>query len=98
MLIDEAYHHFVDSPGLRVVKALNEQIREDAIAKLRALGYEVLPSEANFFMVGRAGENGRGTVRERLMRFALVLVYRWRIPSASTASRNSRGDSDPLLH
>src|SRR5262249_3689712 len=33
-------------------KALNKQIRDDTIAKLRALGYEVLPSEANFFMVG----------------------------------------------
>jgi histidinol-phosphate aminotransferase len=41
-----------DKEGQAKTKALNKQIREDTIAKLRALGYEVLPSEANFFMVG----------------------------------------------
>jgi histidinol-phosphate aminotransferase len=41
-----------DTAGQAKTKALNKQIRDDTIAKLRALGYEVLPSEANFFMVG----------------------------------------------
>jgi histidinol-phosphate aminotransferase len=41
-----------DTAGPAKTKALNKQIRDDTIAKLRALGYEVLPSEANFFMVG----------------------------------------------
>ena len=41
-----------DTAGQAKTKALNKQIREDTIAKLKALGYEVLPSEANFFMVG----------------------------------------------
>jgi len=41
-----------DKEGQAKTKALNKQIREDTIAKLRALGHEVLPSEANFFMVG----------------------------------------------
>jgi histidinol-phosphate aminotransferase len=41
-----------DTAGQAKTKALNKQIRDDTIAKLRALGHEVLPSEANFFMVG----------------------------------------------
>ena len=41
-----------DTAGQAKTKALNKQVREDTIAKLKALGYEVLPSEANFFMVG----------------------------------------------
>jgi histidinol-phosphate aminotransferase len=41
-----------DTAGQAKTKALNKQIREDTIAKLKALGHEVLPSEANFFMVG----------------------------------------------
>jgi histidinol-phosphate aminotransferase len=41
-----------DTAGQAKTKALNKQIRDDTIAKLKALGYEVLPSEANFFMVG----------------------------------------------
>jgi histidinol-phosphate aminotransferase len=41
-----------DTAGQAKTKALNKQIRDDTVAKLRALGYEVLPSEANFFMVG----------------------------------------------
>jgi len=41
-----------DKEGQAKTKALNKQIRDDTIAKLRGLGYEVLPSEANFFMVG----------------------------------------------
>jgi histidinol-phosphate aminotransferase len=41
-----------DTAGQAKTKALNKQIRDDTIAKLRTLGYEVLPSEANFFMVG----------------------------------------------
>lgn len=41
-----------DTAGQAKTRALNKQIRDETIAKLRALGYEVLPSEANFFMVG----------------------------------------------
>jgi histidinol-phosphate aminotransferase len=41
-----------DKEGQAKTKALNKQIRDDTVAKLRALGHEVLPSEANFFMVG----------------------------------------------
>jgi len=41
-----------DVAGQAKTKALNKQVREDTIAKLKAMGYEVLPSEANFFMVG----------------------------------------------
>jgi histidinol-phosphate aminotransferase len=41
-----------DKEGQAKTKALNKQIREDTMAKLRTLGHEVLPSEANFFMVG----------------------------------------------
>ena len=41
-----------DTAGQAKTKALNKQIRDDTIAKLKALGYEVLPSETNFFMVG----------------------------------------------
>jgi histidinol-phosphate aminotransferase len=41
-----------DTAGQAKTKALNKQIRDDTVAKLRALGYEVLPSETNFFMVG----------------------------------------------
>jgi histidinol-phosphate aminotransferase len=41
-----------DTAGQAKTKALNKQIRDDTVAKLKALGYEVLPSEANFFMVG----------------------------------------------
>jgi histidinol-phosphate aminotransferase len=41
-----------DTAGQAKTKALNKQIRDETIAKLKALGYEVLPSEANFFMVG----------------------------------------------
>jgi histidinol-phosphate aminotransferase len=41
-----------DTAGQAKTKALNKQVREDTIAKLKALGYEVLPSETNFFMVG----------------------------------------------
>jgi histidinol-phosphate aminotransferase len=41
-----------DTAGQAKTKALNKQIRDDTIAKLKALGYDVLPSEANFFMVG----------------------------------------------
>ena len=41
-----------DTAGQAKTRALNKQIRDDTIAKLKALGYEVLPSEANFFMVG----------------------------------------------
>jgi len=41
-----------DKEGQAKTKALNKEIRDNTIAKLRGLGYEVLPSEANFFMVG----------------------------------------------
>ena len=41
-----------DTAGQAKTKALNKQVRDDTIAKLRALGHDVLPSEANFFMVG----------------------------------------------
>jgi len=41
-----------DTAGQAKTKALNKQIRDETVAKLKALGYEVLPSEANFFMVG----------------------------------------------
>jgi histidinol-phosphate aminotransferase len=41
-----------DTAGQAKTKALNAQIRNDTMAKLKALGYEVLPSDANFFMVG----------------------------------------------
>ena len=41
-----------DTAGQAKTRALNKQIRDDTVAKLKTLGYEVLPSEANFFMVG----------------------------------------------
>jgi len=41
-----------DTEGQAKTKALNKQIRDKTMADLKALGYEVLPSEANFFMVG----------------------------------------------
>ena len=41
-----------DTAGQAKTKALNKQVRDDTIAKLKTLGYDVLPSEANFFMVG----------------------------------------------
>ena len=41
-----------DTAGQAKTRTLNKQIRDDTIAKLKGLGYEVLPSEANFFMVG----------------------------------------------
>ncbi|HZR25192.1 MAG TPA: aminotransferase class I/II-fold pyridoxal phosphate-dependent enzyme [Vicinamibacterales bacterium] len=41
-----------DLEGQAKTKALNKQVRDTTIAKLKAMGYEVLPSEANFFMVG----------------------------------------------
>jgi histidinol-phosphate aminotransferase len=41
-----------DKEGQAKTRAMNKQIRDDTIAKLKALGHEVLPSEANFFMVG----------------------------------------------
>jgi histidinol-phosphate/aromatic aminotransferase/cobyric acid decarboxylase-like protein len=41
-----------DTAGQAKTKALNKQIRDETTAKLKALGYEVLPSETNFFMVG----------------------------------------------
>jgi histidinol-phosphate aminotransferase len=46
-----------DTAGQAKTKALNKQIRDDTIAKLKALGYDVLPSEANFFMVGLKRES-----------------------------------------
>jgi histidinol-phosphate aminotransferase len=33
------------------IKQLNSQVRERTTAQLRALGYEIIPSDANFFMV-----------------------------------------------
>jgi histidinol-phosphate aminotransferase len=47
-----------DTAGQAKTKALNKEVRENTIAKLKALGYEVLPSEANFFMVGLKREAG----------------------------------------
>jgi histidinol-phosphate aminotransferase len=41
-----------DKEGQAKTRAMNKQIRDDTIAKLKALGHEALPSEANFFMVG----------------------------------------------
>ena len=41
-----------DTAGQAKTKALNKEIRDNTVAKLKTLGYEVLPSEANFFMVG----------------------------------------------
>ena len=41
-----------DKEGQAKTRALTKQIRDDTIAKLKALGHEVLPSETNFFMVG----------------------------------------------
>jgi histidinol-phosphate aminotransferase len=41
-----------DTAGQAKTRALNKQVRDETIAKLKTLGYEVLPSEANFFMVG----------------------------------------------
>jgi histidinol-phosphate aminotransferase len=47
-----------DKEGQAKTKALNKQVRDNTIAKLRALGFEVLPSEANFFMVGLKRDAG----------------------------------------
>jgi histidinol-phosphate aminotransferase len=41
-----------DTAAQQKVKALNTEVRNRTIAELRAYGYDVLPSEANFFMVG----------------------------------------------
>ena len=41
-----------DTAGQAKTKALNKQVRDKTMADLKALGYECLPSEANFFMVG----------------------------------------------
>mgnify|MGYP001575700501 FL=1 len=41
-----------DTAAQQKVKALNIQVREKTMAALRAYGYEVIPSDANFFMVG----------------------------------------------
>src|SRR5262249_1311666 len=41
-----------DTAGQAKTRALNKQVRDDTVAKLKAMGYDVLPSEANFFMVG----------------------------------------------
>ena len=41
-----------DTAAQQKVKALNMQVRDKTTAELRAYGYEVIPSEANFFMVG----------------------------------------------
>ena len=41
-----------DTAGQAKTRTLNTQVRNDTTAKLKALGYEVLPSDANFFMVG----------------------------------------------
>lgn len=41
-----------DTAAQATVKALNIQVREKTMAELRAYGYEVLPSDTNFFMVG----------------------------------------------
>lgn len=41
-----------DTAGQQRVKEMTIRIREQATAEVRALGYEVLPSETNYFMVG----------------------------------------------
>lgn len=41
-----------DTAAQATVKALNIQVREKTMAELRTYGYEVLPSDTNFFMVG----------------------------------------------
>ena len=41
-----------DTAAQQKVKALNMQVRDKTTAELRAYGYEGIPSEANFFMVG----------------------------------------------
>lgn len=41
-----------DTAAQQKIKALNMQVRDKTTAELRAYGYEVIPSEANFFMVG----------------------------------------------
>jgi histidinol-phosphate aminotransferase len=41
-----------DTAGQQRVKEMTLRIRRKAIADLKALGYEVLPTEANYFMVG----------------------------------------------
>ncbi len=82
ILIDEAYHHFVDDPNYATsvpyvidgrpvivartfskIAALNDtasqaqvkrvtiEVREKTIAELESLGHQVIPSQANFFMV-----------------------------------------------
>jgi len=40
-----------DPAGQQRVKAMNIEVREKTIAELRAYGYEVIPSQTNFFMV-----------------------------------------------
>jgi histidinol-phosphate aminotransferase len=40
-----------DLAGQQRVKAMNIEVREKTIAELRAYGYEVIPSQTNFFMV-----------------------------------------------
>jgi len=47
-----------DTAGQAKTKALNKEVRDNTIAKLKALGHEVLPSEANFFMVGLKRDAG----------------------------------------
>jgi len=41
-----------DTAAQAKVKALNIEVRNKTVAELKAHGYEVLPSDANFFMVG----------------------------------------------
>jgi len=41
-----------DTATQEKVKRLNMEVRDKTIADLRGMGYEVIPSQANFFMVG----------------------------------------------
>jgi histidinol-phosphate/aromatic aminotransferase/cobyric acid decarboxylase-like protein len=60
-----------DVDAQKKVKALNIEVRSKTVAELRAYGYEVLPSEANFFMVG-TGRNVQDVSPEFTKRNVLV--------------------------
>ena len=81
-----------DSAGQAKTRALNKQIRDDTMAKLKALGHEVLPSEANFFMVS-IGREIQPVIEE--FRKKNVAVGR-PFPPMTTHMRVSIGTADEM--
>jgi histidinol-phosphate aminotransferase len=83
-----------DTATQEKVKRLNIEVREKTMAELKGMGYEVIPSQANFFMVGVKREV-QGVIEDFRKRNPSILVGR-PFPPMTQHLRVSVGNAEEM--